>query len=62
MSEAMAKLVWLVPTTFLVGFIYAAVRCSSFRGFLRQGWRQSLSILLGMSALGLVIYWISRHL
>ena len=62
MNQAVARLLWLIPTCFLVGFIYAAIRSESKREFIRQGLRQSLSILVGMVALGLIIFWISRNI
>jgi len=61
-KEALLRLIWLIPTAFLVGFIYAALRSDSLRQFLRHGLRLSLSILFGMVALGLVIYWLSQNI
>jgi len=61
-KEALLRLIWLIPTSFLVGYIYAALRSGSLRDFLRQGFRLSLSILVGMVALGLVIYWLSQNI
>jgi len=61
MNEALRRLLWLVPTAFLAGFIYAAIRSDSLREFLRYGWKHSISILVGMSVLGLVIYWLCQN-
>lgn len=62
MTEPVARLLWLIPTTLLVGFIYAVIRSDDMRGWLRQGVRQWLYILFGMCALGLVIYWLAQTL
>ena len=61
MTEALIRLLWLIPASFIVGLIYAALRSGSLREFARQGVRQSFSILVGMAVLGLIIYWMSRY-
>ncbi len=61
MTEAQLRLLWLIPASFIVGLIYAALRSRSAHEFVRQGLKQSFSILVGMAILGLIIYWISRY-
>jgi hypothetical protein len=62
MNDSLVRLVWLVPTAFFFGFIYAALRSGSWREFLHHGLKQSFYVLGGMCGLGLVIYWMSRNL
>jgi len=63
MREALVRLIWLVPTAFLAGFIYAAIRSGDhLEGWVRHGVQQFVYITLGMCGLGLVILWMSRHL
>ena len=62
MNDALLKLIWLIPTSFLVGFIYAAIRSQSAREFVHHGLRQSISILAGMTVLGLILFWLSRQI
>lgn len=62
MSAALVQLAWLLPTVILVGFIYAAMRTGSNREMAVHGLRQAAYIFLGMCALGLVIFLLSRHL
>ena len=62
MNENLQRLIWLIPSSFLFGFIYGALRTSSTGEFVRHGLKQSVYVVLGMGVLGLVIYWMSRNL
>ncbi len=62
MNDNLQRLIWLIPSSVLFGFIYSALRTSSTGEFVRYGLKQSIYVILGMCALGLVIAWMSRNL